>query len=343
MFRLLTVLIVVVASGAQAAIPGKANEQKVTSKKSTSVIHLTTPVENNRKVTRLRVKTKSKAIQKNTRIASSIYSPVDRRPNYDLPITYNSKVRFWINYYQKGGQSWFKRWMERSYRYLPQMQAHMKERGIPQDLAFVAMIESGFSPHAKSDAEAVGYWQFIKSTASRYGLRINWWLDERRDFTKSTRAAASYLNDLYKMFDSWYLTAAAYNMGEGRLRKLIQKYKTDNFWVLSKKRDFPEETREYIPKLLAAMLISKSPALYGFHKMEPKEPYSYEYFSVPGGTDLYSLSKHLKVPLGSLKKLNPELLHSFIPSFVNSHRIRIPRGTTTKVSQYVRQQMKKRL
>ncbi|MCB0361682.1 MAG: murein transglycosylase, partial [Bdellovibrionales bacterium] len=144
-------------------------------------------------------------------------------------------------------------------------------------------------------------------------------------------------------FDSWYLTAAAYNMGEGRMRRLIRTHKTRNFWVLSKKKDFPAETREYIPKLIAAMLIAKNPRLYGFSELQPMSPYTYEYFSVPGGTDLFQLARHLKVGKKELKILNPELVHGFVPSFVKSHRIRIPKGTTTHVSRFVRIQAKKNL
>ncbi len=282
-------------------------------------------------------------VQQLKRSHPSIHSFTPKAPKFDLPIIYNSKVSQWVNYFQVKGRNWFRQRMERSYRYLPIMQAEMSDRGIPEDLAFVAMIESGFSSHATSDADAVGYWQFIRPTAHRYGLKIYWWLDERRDFSKSTKAAASYLSDLYKMFNSWYLTAAAYNMGEGRMKKIIDQYQTNNFWVLSKKRDFPQETRDYIPKLIAAMLIAKNPQLYGFNRLQPMSPYRYEYFSAPGGTDLYQLARFLKINKEELKKLNPELVHGFIPSFINSHRIRIPKGQLTQASQFVRNQLQKNL
>jgi len=267
------------------------------------------------------------------------YTPVDTRPFFDIPVTYNVRVKGWINYYQGNGRKWYRTWLERSHRYLPTMQRQLRERGLPQDLAYVAMIESGFSPHAESSAAAVGYWQFIKPTASRYGLVMNWWLDERRDFHKSTTAAARYLGDLYKIFGSWYLTAAAYNMGEGRLKRLIEKYKTTNYWTLSKKKDFPKETKDYIPKMLAAMLIAKVPKLYGFTDVNPKEPYRFEYFYVPGGTDLVNLSSYLGVETDVLARLNPELIKGFIPNTVRNHRIRIPIGHTIAVSNYVRSQL----
>jgi membrane-bound lytic murein transglycosylase D len=272
-------------------------------------------------------------------LGASTFTPVDNSPYFDLPVTYNTKVKWWINYFQTSGRKWFKTWLERSHAYLPQMQKVLAKQGMPQDLAYVAMIESGFSSGATSTAEAVGYWQFITPTANRYGLRTTWWLDERRDFTKSTTAASKYLSDLFRQFGSWYLTAAAYNMGEGRTAKLVRRYGTRNYWLLSKRTDFPEETRQYIPKLLAAMLIAKAPKLYGFHEVNPQLPYSYDYFSVPGGTDLPNLARFIGVDSRALLKLNPELVRGFVPAFVSSHRIRIPRGQQSKVSQFVRAQL----
>lgn len=270
---------------------------------------------------------------------ANTFTPVDSSPNFDIPVTYNTRVKWWINYYQTSGRKWFRTWLERSHAYLPQMQKMLAARGMPQDLAYVAMIESGFSSQATSTAEAVGYWQFITPTANRYGLKTTWWLDERRDFTKSTGAAASYLGDLFKQFGSWYLTAAAYNMGEGRTQRLVNRYHTRNYWVLSKRQDFPEETKQYIPKLLAAMLIAKAPRLYGFHEINPKQPYIYDYFSVPGGTDLFNLARYMGVNSDQLLKLNPELLKGFVPASVLTHRIRIPKGMQSKASKFVRAQL----
>jgi membrane-bound lytic murein transglycosylase D len=264
---------------------------------------------------------------------------VDASPNFDIPVTYNTKVKWWINYFQTTGNKWFRTWLERSNAYLPLMQKMLAEKGMPQDLAYVAMIESGFSSQATSTAAAVGYWQFIAPTANRYGLKTNWWLDERRDFTKSTTAAARYLADLFKQFGSWYLTAAAYNMGEGRTQKLVNKYHSKNYWILSKRQDFPDETRQYIPKLLAAMLIAKAPKLYGFKELNLKQPYRYDYMNVPGGTDLYNLARFTGLSSADLVSLNPELLKGFVPSTVRSHRIRIPKGANSKVSAFIRAQL----
>ncbi|MCM2281619.1 MAG: transglycosylase SLT domain-containing protein, partial [Bdellovibrionaceae bacterium] len=152
-------------------------------------------------------------------------SPKNNTPLiFELPVTYNDRVKSWINYFQTDGRLSFRRWLERSTRYLPYIQSELEAARMPQDLIYVAMIESGFSPGAVSPAHAVGMWQFIRATGNRYGLRTTWWLDERRDVYKSTKAAIAYMQDLYKMFGSWYLVAASYNMGEGGVKRLIKKY-----------------------------------------------------------------------------------------------------------------------
>lgn len=271
----------------------------------------------------------------NTKVNNElVYNSVGQGPHFDLPVTYNAKVRSWISYYQKGGKKDFKIWLERSARYLPKIIPVLDAQGLPRDLVYLAMIESGFSHSAVSSAEAVGYWQFIKPTANRYGLKVEWWLDERRDIIKSTVAAANYLNDLYKMFNSWYLAAAAYNMGEGRVKKLIKKYQTTNYWVLSKKNDFPKETEQYIPKLIAAMLLAKTPKLYGFRDLNPQKAPRYEYFYAPGGTDLENLSLYLGADKEAVSKLNPELTKGFIPQYISSHKIRIPPGHLAKARRF---------
>lgn len=267
----------------------------------------------------------------------SHFGPVDKGPSFDIPVTYNGKVKWWINYFQTSNRKWFRLWMERASAYLPNMQSVLKARNMPQDLAFVAMIESGFSPHAVSSADAVGYWQFIGPTASRYGLQMSWWIDERRDFNKSTTAAARYLADLYRQFKTWYLTAAAYNMGEGKLQRLINRHNTKNYWELAKKPDFPQETRDYIPKLLAAMFISKAPKLYGFDQLNFRSMSQYEYYVVPGGTDLVHLAQYIGAPSDSVLGLNPELIKGLVPISVKNHRIRIPKGLAARTSDYFRE------
>ncbi len=251
---------------------------------------------------------------------------------FDIPITYNDQVKYWIKYFQTRGKKNFSIWLERSQRYVPRIQKVFKEKGLPTDLAYLAMIESGFSAKAVSSAQAVGYWQFIAPTAKRYGLKVNWWLDERRDIHKSTSAAARYLSDMNNMFNSWYLTAAGYNTGENRIKRLIKRHNSKSFWDISE--SLVQETKDYVPKLIAAILIAKAPSLYGFRDLKYKDPVEYEFFWAPGGTNLKELAKSLNYPVKDLKYLNPELVKGFIPDHVAGHKIKIPKGSLAKVSAY---------
>lgn len=259
---------------------------------------------------------------------------------FDIPVTYNDRVRTWIKYFQKSGRMTFKNWLERSSRFLPVVQYELSRAGLPQDLAWVAMVESGFNPTATSPAGAKGMWQFIPETARRYGLHIDWWLDERNDFHKATKAAIRYMTDLYGQFNSWYLVTASYNMGENGVRRLIQRHKTTNFWELAEKGALPQETSEYLPKIIAAMLISKAPALYGFRELDYQMPLSFESIVVPGGTDIMNLASYLGVSGKYLKDLNPELTKGLIPGHVANHRIRVPKGSVLAVSQFIRLQVR---
>lgn len=255
---------------------------------------------------------------------------------FDIPISYNPQVQKWISHFQGPGRKWFRTWLERSHAVLPRMQATFQSEGLPRDLTYMAMIESGFSPHAVSIAFAVGPWQFIKPTAERFGLQITWWLDERKDFDKSTKAAARYIRKLYEMFGSWYLVAAAYNTGENRVKRLVERHQTKNFWELVRKGAFVEETENYIPKLLAATLISKAPSLYGFRELVPQPTPQYDLFQVPGGTQLSDVASVLNMSLRELRQMNPELILGHIPSGVAGHRIRIPKGSSPQLSASIR-------
>ncbi len=247
---------------------------------------------------------------------------------FDLPVTYNYQVSYWVNHFQTNGQRWFREWLERASRYLPFIQDELRKANLPTDLAYMVMIESGFSAHATSVANAVGPWQFIEATGTRYGLTKNWWLDERKDVRKATLAAIRYIKDLHKEFKSWYLVAAAYNMGENGLRRMINRHGTSDYWVLVRKKAIPKETQQYVPKILAAMLISKAPSLYGFRDLERREPLQYDVLQAPGGTDLDRLADKIGVTRKSLRDLNAELLLGYIPKSIASHPIRVPRGAT---------------
>lgn len=260
---------------------------------------------------------------------------------FDLPVTYNKKVSIWISYYQGRGRKWFREWLQRSTRYMPFVQQELQNAGLPLDLAYMVMIESGFSSEATSHADAVGPWQFIETTGQRYGLTKNWWLDERRDLKKSTVAAARYIQDLYREFGSWYLVAASYNMGENGLRRQIIKHGTKDYWALIRAKALPAETQEYVPKILAAMLIAKAPNLYGFRDLERMDKLQYDLVSVPGGTDLDKIADFLGVTRKSLRDLNAEILVGFIPKQIPKHLIRVPKGAAQMVTDYIQQTSQK--
>lgn len=290
-----------------------------------------TPIENTHGKTESvqSLKERLKSMTKSSRITTSD-SLV-----FDLPVTYNRQVSQWITYYQVKGKKWFPNWLQRSYQYMPFIQRELKESGLPTDLAYMVMIESGFAFNATSVADAVGPWQFIEATGSRYGLQKNWWLDERRDLMKSTRAAIRYLKDLYSEFGSWYLVAASYNMGENGLRRQINKHGTKDYWALIRKNAIPKETQDYVPKILAAMLIAKAPNLYGFRGLEEMDEFSYDVVVVPGGTDLDQLADHLGITRKALKDLNAELVLGYIPRQVSKHMIRVPKGASRMVASWI--------
>lgn len=297
------------------------------------------PIEKKKTIPAEPQKTEAKNNLKEKLKALTLKSPPTQSDHliFDLPVTYNANVSKWVAYFQGPGQKWFREWLQRSYKYMPAIQKELRNANLPSDLAYMVMIESGFAPNAVSHADAVGPWQFIEPTGSRYGLKKNWWLDERRDLRKSTLAAIRYLKDLHDEFGSWYLVAASYNMGEAGLRRRIQKYGTKDFWSLIKLKALPAETQEYVPKILAAMLISKAPNLYGFRDLSKMSALDYDIIQVPGGTDVDHLADHLGVTRQSLKDLNAELLLGYIPRQIEKHYIRVPRGASQMVSAYVHQ------
>ncbi len=260
---------------------------------------------------------------------------------FDLPVTYNKKVSQWISFFQSRGKNFFRDWLEKSTKYMPLLQSELKKAGLPTDLAYMVMIESGFSATAVSTASAVGPWQFIESTGANYGLKKTWWLDERRDLRKSTHAAIRYLTDLNKEFSSWYLVAASYNMGENGLRRQIKKHGTSDYWELVRRGALPQETQDYVPKILAALMIAKAPNLYGFRGIDAQYPLQYETVWAPSGVDMDQLADHLGVTRKAMKDLNAELFLGYIPREVSGHHIRIPLGSLSIARQFFTDQTKK--
>lgn len=253
--------------------------------------------------------------------------PEESLPDSDIPLTLNGQVEYFIRYFQTSGRKGFAKWLSRSERYIPMMKEVLKKHELPEDLVYLAMIESGFTPHAVSVASAVGPWQFISGTGKRYDLRIDQWIDERRDPLKSTVAAALYLKELYAMFNNdWYLAAAGYNAGENKILRAINRYNTRDFWEISKGSYLARETKEYVPKLLAAAIIAKEPARYGFADVAYLPPIEFDTVAIPSRTDLEVAAKLINVDYQVIKELNPELRRWCTPPDYSDYELKIPKG-----------------
>jgi len=247
-----------------------------------------------------------------------------------VPVVINRSVESFIRYFQTRGRKHFVKWLSRSPEYITTLQTILRENGLPEDIYYIALIESGLNPRAKSHAKAVGMWQFIKGTGKKFGLRIDWWIDERMDPEKATLAAARYFKNLYGEFGSWYLAAAGYNAGEGRVRHAVRKHRTSDFWELAThKKPLRRETREYVPKYLAAMLIAKDPQGYGFDADEFAAPETIicDRVNVPAPTDLHIIAEAAGTTADEIKRLNPELLRWYTPPNYPGYEVKIPAGT----------------
>ncbi len=249
----------------------------------------------------------------------------------EIPVVLNDRVMHYMVYFQNRGRRSFSIWLARSGKYIPAMKKILEERGMPSDLVYLAMVESGFNVKARSHAAAVGPWQFIKPTAKRYGLRVDSWVDERMDPRKSTIAAANYLSDLYAMFQSWELAAAGYNCGEDRVQAAIDKYQINDFWQISE-YTLPKETKNYVPKLMAALIIAKNPDKYGFVGIDYHESEFSETVMVPPQKSINDIAKVIGVSQVKLIELNPALLLNATPPG-GLYEINVPQGYASITSQ----------
>ncbi len=243
---------------------------------------------------------------------------------FDLPIELNDKVLSCIELYQGRLRDWFEGALSRGQRYLPRIREVLAAEGVPQDLAYVAMVESAFRPAAYSRAKAKGVWQFIAATGKRYGLAQDWWVDERSDPEKATRAAAAYLKELYAMFGDWNLALAGYNAGELVVQRGIERYRTSDFWQLSRTRALRRETRNYVPLIQAAIVVAKAPEKYGI-ELSPEEAPAFETRPVPGAVDLRVIAECVETPLQELQQLNPELRRLATPAN-RTFPLKVPQG-----------------
>lgn len=254
--------------------------------------------------------------------------------SWDIPVVRNAPVERFIDIFQNKQSDRMALYLKRSGRYEGMIRGKLRERGMPEDLMYLSMIESGFNPTAKSHAQAVGLWQFIEGTGERYGLRIDGYVDERKDPEKSTDAALRYLQDLYDQFGSWYLAAAAYNTGENRVARVMkemtgsEKGEEADFWRI--RRRLPAETREYVPLMLAAALIGKEPHKYGLGDVERYLPVRTDAVEVPAGTDLEVVAEAVGVGEKELRTLNPQLVRGVTPPGKKPYSVRIPEGRQTR-------------
>ena len=221
----------------------------------------------------------------------------------------------------------FSIYLERSTRYLGMMKNILREKGLPEELAFLPLIESGFNSFARSKAGAVGQWQFLVSTAESYGLTIDWWIDERRDPIKSTHAAARYLKYLYDKFGSWKLALASYNAGQGRVRRAIKMANSDDFWHLKMAEKIPKETRLYVPQFIAAAMIAISPEEHGFYNLSYHEPIKYDTVTINSPVNISVIAECAETTVKDIRRLNPELKRWATPPNVSKYTLRIPPGS----------------
>ena len=260
--------------------------------------------------------------------------PIDESPTKQwrpikrnsIPVTTNARVKKWVKLFNGNLRPSFKKWIKRLGYYGPTISAVLKEEKAPQDLIYLAMIESGLKTSAYSHAHAAGPWQFISSTGKLYGLDNGFFVDDRRDVVDSTRAAARHLKDLHKIYKDWYLAFAAYNAGSGKVNRAIRRGKSKNYWKLtsSRSRLFRQETKQYVPKILAALHIVKNYKKYGYSNKNFASPVQYERVTVPASTDFKAIAKSARTSPNTIANLNPSLVLGITPPGKSS--IYVPKG-----------------
>ena len=247
---------------------------------------------------------------------------------HDVDIPLNRKVLSYIELFQGNLREFINEGLVRGSKYLPLIQEEFRAQGLPLDLAYIPLIESAFKNTARSRVKAQGMWQFMKATANDHGLTQNWYIDERSDPEKATKAAAQYLKWLGKLFDGdWHLAMASYNGGPGRVQRAVKRAGKSDFWTLtSTSKYLPRETREYVPMILAAIVIAKNPAQYGF-TIEPEAPLAYDKVQVGDPIDLRLVAEWTGAPITDIEALNPELRRWTTPVRTSDYEIKVPSGT----------------
>lgn len=255
---------------------------------------------------------------------------------HDVPIPQNAKVLAAVELLSGRLRDYVQESLVRGSKYLPMIQNVFRAEGLPLDLAYIPIIESGFKANALSKASARGPWQFMKPTARDHGLKADWYIDERSDPEKATVAAAKYLKTLHKMFNGdWHLVLAAYNGGLGRLQRAMKQARTDDFWKLaSTSRYLPRETREYVPLILAAIIVGKNPTQYGF-EYQPADPIAYDKVALPRAVDLRRIAEWTGTSIDEIQALNPELRRWTTPVKYPQYEVKVPAGTAAFVQAHL--------
>lgn len=257
-----------------------------------------------------------------------------KNTKFDFPVTWNKQTAMWVKFFTGRGRRHFMNYTQRAGRYAPVLSKIMADNGLPRDLIYLAMAESGFQNHARSWAKAVGPWQFMPATGKKFGLNIDFYVDERRDPLKATIAAANYLKVLHSMFGSWELAAAGYNAGEGKIGRAIRMYGTKDFWKLTKGRYLRPETKNYVPKIMALAIIGKNLEVFGFNEIKFDSALDYEEIMVKGNADLYEVAEVLQLDFEEVKRYNPEVVRWQIPPYMESYPLRVPVGAKDAWEEY---------
>ncbi len=257
---------------------------------------------------------------------TNIQIPESLIPQTAVPLHVNEYTKRTISFFMGKGRPHMENWIYRSGKYFPMMERIFKEEGLPTELMILSMPESGLNPVARSWAKAVGMWQFMKATGSLYGLRSNYWYDERRDFEKATRAAARHMKDLYREFKDWHLVFVAYNAGGGWVRRGMRRTGSSDYWEM--RHRLPRETRNYVPQYIAVTLIVMRPEAFGFGSIQKADSLAYETVTVDDCIDLGILAECAGTNLETIKELNPELTQWCTPPNYKGYQFRIPYGTS---------------
>lgn len=260
-------------------------------------------------------------------IDKAVEQPKERRRlQFSQAVIDHPRVRQFIRQYSVTNKNHFEALLARSGKYLPIIAKVLSDEGLPEELAYLALLESEFQVAATSPAGAVGLWQFVAGTARQYGLRIDDWVDERRDPVKSTRAAAAYLKDLHGYYGRWYLVTAAYNAGPRIIDKALQTSRATDFWGIKEKAQLSQETRNFVPKFVAIALIATNPKKYGFTNLRYDEPLAFEEVDADGLVKLDMAAEMADSDVSAIKELNPALLRSTTPPGARGYRLRVPAG-----------------